>query len=143
MSKWSLLAFLPVAAVAAVGCGGAPRTQYVTVIVPESFVRPPNTTAQLAPVARGTIRLGAVDTPSSLAPTATGGGPPAEGTAGTPSAAPPGPPMAQTSVGPMSPTTVTGADSPFDSSPTAPPAGGGPGNPLTIGSTVYGGMPPR
>jgi len=47
-----------------------------------------------------------------------------------------------TSVGPMSPTTVTGADSPLDSSPTAPPAGGGPGNPLVTGSATVGAVPP-
>lgn len=110
-----------IAVVALVGCGTSnPRPQTATtVVVPDSFVRPAAKTT-LAPVARGTIRLGEVDT-ASAPPTAVGGGPASQGTA-------------QTSVGPMSPTTVTGADSPLDNATTAPPAGGQPGNATSTGS---------
>lgn len=126
-------------ALAVSACGRSnPQPQPPTVvIVPDSFVRP--STGQpttLAPVARGTIRLGEVDTPHSMdrAPSAVGGGPPAEESG---AAAPaPGPNQAQTSVGAMSPTTVTGADSPLDSATTAPPAGGQPGNPTMTGSAT-------
>ncbi len=111
----------------------------MVVIVPDSFVRPTGQPTTLAPVARGTIRLGEVNTPDTLGgpPTAIGGGPPAEG-----AAAPTPPPAnaptnaAQTSVGAMSPTTVTGADSPLDSATTAGPAAGQPGNPVMTGSAT-------
>jgi hypothetical protein len=103
-------------------------TSYVT--VPDSFVRPSNGQTALAPVARGTIRLGEVDTAGALptapsAPTAIGGGPPASDNT-----------KSMTSVGPMSPTTITGADSPLDGATTAGTAGGQPGNPLTTGSAT-------
>ena len=102
-------------------------TRIETVVVPATYIQPEANTT-LAPVARGTISLGSVETASGLPtpPSAVGGGPPAD----------------QTSVGPMSPTSVTGADSPLDASPTAPPAGNQPGNPLTTGSATSGGAPP-
>ena len=68
------------------GCAQSPRvrTVYQTVVIPESFVTPQSGTTQLAPVARGTIRLGSVDTASSLpstpaAPAAEGQPPAAQG----------------------------------------------------------------
>lgn len=97
------------------------------VVVPDSFVRASNrangSSAQLAPVARGTIRLGETDTAGALPaePTAKGGGPAAE---------------SQTSVGTMSPTTVTGADSPLDNATTAAPHAGQPANPTVTGSAT-------
>ena len=144
-SMRSLFSMFSIAAVlgligSSVACSRAekpPRTQFV--VVPDSFVRPAAAQTQLAPVARGTIRLGEVEssdtayTPPSAPPapgappTAVGGGPPTG--------------QAQTSVGPMSPTSVTGADSPLDSATTAPPAAGQPGNPLTTGSANTGGGP--
>lgn len=143
MYTWSSsLAVLSIA-ISSVACGAcgraqpAPRTQIQTVVIPESLVRPTDAPTTLAPVARGTITLGTVETGTALPapPNATGGGPPAAGTPGTPTG------TTQTSVGPMSPTTVTGADSPLDSATTAPPAGGGPGNPTVTGSANTGGGP--
>ncbi|MBI2394669.1 MAG: hypothetical protein HYV09_34190 [Deltaproteobacteria bacterium] len=117
-----------------------PAREVQTVIIPESIVRPASAPTQLAPVARGTIRLGTVDTVRTLEPSPAAGAPAGGAAAGPPTAVGGGPP-ATTSVGPMSPTTVTGADSPLDNAPTAPPAGGGPGNPLTTGSATTGGGP--
>lgn len=131
---------LTVAALALGGCGRSnppPKTAMVT--VPDSFVRPSTgRAATLAPVARGTIRLGEVETPGAPPPTAVGGGPPSATTgAGADNA----PPVAHTSVGPMSPTTVTGADSPLDSATTAGPHAGQPGNPTMTGSATAPGGP--
>lgn len=119
----SLISAVAIATVA-LACGRTREVQSppTVVVVPDSFVRPSTgQQTQLAPVARGTIRLGETDTAGALPtpPNATGGGPPAE---------------SQTSVGSMSPTTVTGADSPLDSATTAPPHAGQPANPTMTGS---------
>lgn len=139
LSSVSGLVALGVACFACSSGSQRPAREIQTVVIPESIVRPASAPTQLAPVARGTIRLGEVDTPRTLEPSpaaqpGAAAGPPPTAVGG-------GPPAAQTSVGPMSPTTVTGADSPLDAAPTAPPAGGGPGNPLTTGSATTGGGP--
>ena len=134
------LATVALAALSLCACGRSnPQPQTAMLIVPDSFVRPSSgRPATLAPVARGTIRLGEVDTSAPTSPgppgppTAVGGGPGAVDVAPASAQAP----VAQTSVGPMSPTSVTGADSPLDNATTAPPAGGQPGNPTVTGSAT-------
>ncbi len=133
---YSAVALSTVALIAG-ACGRSnPQAKTPDVVVPESFKSAPrsgNDRAAFAPVIRGTIRLGDVETAGAMteAPTAVGGGP-------APEAAPAAPatPMSQTSVGAMSPTTVTGADSPLDDATTAPPAAGQPGNPTMTGSAT-------
>ena len=136
--------FISAVALATVALAGAAcsrsntRTQSA-VTVPESFTRTPTAgRTGFAPVARGTIRLGEVETAGAMpeaapteAPTGVGGGPPATTGTGT----------AQTSVGAMSPTTVTGADSPLDTATTAPPVAGQPANPTMTGSAGAPGGP--
>jgi len=118
----SMISAVAIATVA-LGCGRSRDAQSppTVVVVPDSFVRPSTgQQTQLAPVARGTIRLGETDSASApqTPPNAIGGGPP----------------ESQTSVGAMSPTTVTGADSPLDNATTAPPHAGQPANPTMTGS---------
>jgi len=133
-SLYSAVALSTVALFAG-ACGRAtPPARTPDVVVPESFKSAPRSDrAAFAPVVRGTIRLGEVETAGAAteAPTAVGGGPAPEAAPAAPSG-----PMSQTSVGSMSPTTVTGADSPLDNATTAPPAAGQPGNPTMTGSAT-------
>jgi len=125
----SLISAVALATISLACARSSPQAQSPSIVVPESFNRPATDQRAFAPVVRGTIRLGEVETAGTLpeAPSAVGGGPAAESTA---------PPASQTSVGPMSPTTVTGADSPLDNATTAGPAAGQVGNPTVTGSAT-------